>query len=138
MALNKPLPAVLLDSFSDDVSRFRIGHPAVQNVDPLRSSIMNQLDALLFRMALQPFSAETDLADLKVCFSKSPCFHFGTSCKNHSFLFLKRYSSSSFLIFSGISLETGQTTAFAKRSVNFARKSISFWSCSMDMTSFRS
>ena len=69
MALNKPLAAILLDSFSDDVSRFRIGHPAVQNVDPLRSSIMNQLDTLLFRMALQPFSSKTDLTDLKLCFS---------------------------------------------------------------------
>ena len=57
---------------------------------------------------------------------------------HHSFLFLNRYSSSCFLISSGISLETGHTTALAKRSVNSERKSMSRSNCSMDITSIRS
>lgn len=57
---------------------------------------------------------------------------------HHSFLFLNRYSSSCFLISSGISLETGHTTALANRSVNSERKAMSRSNCSMDITSIRS
>lgn len=57
---------------------------------------------------------------------------------HHSFLFLNRYSSSCFLISSGISLETGHTTALAKRSVNSERKAMSRSNCSIDITSIRS
>ena len=35
MSLNEPLTAVFFDSFSNDISGFRVCHPAVENVDPL-------------------------------------------------------------------------------------------------------
>lgn len=60
VSLDKPFAAIILDSFSDDISGFRISHPAVKDVDSFRGCIVDQFNSLFFRMALQPFSAEAD------------------------------------------------------------------------------
>ena len=50
------------DRLPDDISGFRIGHPAVDDIDPLFGRIAHQFHRLLLRVALQPFAAESDLA----------------------------------------------------------------------------
>ena len=69
MSLNKPFIPVRLDAVSNDITRFRIRHPAVENVDALLGSVVDQLHAFLLRMALQPLTAKADLTDLQICFS---------------------------------------------------------------------
>ena len=76
MSLNEPLTAVFFDSFSNDISGFRVCHPAVQNIDSFGRSIADQLNALFFRMTFQPFSTEADFTHLKICLSQSACFHY--------------------------------------------------------------
>ena len=69
MSLDIPGFAVLFDSLADDIAGFWICHPAVQNIDSFGRSIADQLNALFFRMALQPLAAKTYLTDLKIGFS---------------------------------------------------------------------
>jgi hypothetical protein len=47
--------------FSDDISRLRICHPAVHDVDALAMSILQKPDGMLFVMAFQPLAAKADL-----------------------------------------------------------------------------
>ena len=75
MPLNIPLAAVLPNALADDISGLRVCHPAVQNVDPLRGRIANQVDAFRLRMALQPLAAESDFADLQSRFAQSSIVH---------------------------------------------------------------
>lgn len=81
MALNIPPAAIILNALADDVTGLRIRHPAVQNVNPLRGRIVDQVDALLLRVALQPLSAEADLADEQPGFSQSSALHLLSSCE---------------------------------------------------------
>ena len=75
VSLNIPLAAVVLNPFPDNISGLRIRHPAVQNIDSLCGRIMDQLNAFLFRMPLQPLSAKADLTDHQPCFSQSSLLH---------------------------------------------------------------
>ena len=69
MSLDKPFAAVILDSFSDDISGLRICHPAVKDVDSFRGGVVDQFNSFFFRMALQPFSAEADFTDFQSGFT---------------------------------------------------------------------
>ena len=75
VALNDPMGAVFVNALADDIARLGVRHPAVQKVDALGCGVPDQLNALVLRMALQPFAAKADLAHKKSSFAKPACVH---------------------------------------------------------------
>ena len=70
MALYEPVIAMAFHAFAYDISRFRVGHPAVDDIDAFLRGVADEFDGMRFVVAFQPFRAKTDLADFKPCFSK--------------------------------------------------------------------
>ena len=75
MPLHKPFVPTRRDGFSDDIAGFRVRHPTVDDVDPAVSRVSDQSDPVFLGMPLQPFPAETDLADIQFRFAKSSGSH---------------------------------------------------------------
>ena len=79
MALNVPVGTVVPDAQTDDVPGLRVRHPTVKNVDAGVGGVMDQLHTFFLRMALEPFRAKADLADLQPCFPQSSRLHLRSS-----------------------------------------------------------
>ncbi len=69
MPLDDPPVPSSLQCRPDIGTHIRLGHPAVQNIDPFFLAGINNFLYLLRIMPLQPFAAKSDLAHLKSCFS---------------------------------------------------------------------
>ena len=75
MPLNVPLFALALKRCADIRAHIRLGHPAVQNIDPLFRTVIDDGLDLLGAVPLEPFAAEADLADLQARFPKTSVTH---------------------------------------------------------------
>ena len=75
MSLNDPFVPAVFDGISDIGADIWLGHPAVQDVDALFLTDVNDLFYLFCVVAFQPFASETDLTDIETCFSKCTVLH---------------------------------------------------------------
>ena len=75
VSLNDPFVPAVFDGISDIGADIWLGHPAVQDVDALFLTDVNDLFYLFCVVAFQPFASETDLTDIETCFSKCTVLH---------------------------------------------------------------
>ena len=75
VALHIPARPVVRDGFADDVPRFGVGHPAVDDVDAQAVGVTHQGDGFALFVPLQPLAAKAHLADHQICFSKLSVLH---------------------------------------------------------------
>ena len=79
MPLQNPFFPAAFDAQTDGGPHFRIGHPAVQNIDTEGLGIVNQLDSFFPAVAGQPFGTKTDFTDAKTGISKISVTHYSSS-----------------------------------------------------------
>ena len=75
VSLNDPFVPAAFDRISDIGADIWLRHPAVQNIDSLFLTYINDLFYLFCVVAFQPFASKTDLTDLETCFSKCTVLH---------------------------------------------------------------
>ena len=75
VTLHDPLDPAAFHALADDVSGFRIRHPAVDDVDPQFTRVADQVHGMRLVVTLQPFAAEADLAHQKPCLSQLSVIH---------------------------------------------------------------
>ena len=75
MALDDPLLSLTLDGVAQIGADVRLGHEAVQHIDPRPTAGVHHGEDLGLALSLQPLAAQSDLADLQSCISKGSVSH---------------------------------------------------------------
>ncbi len=114
MSLDDPFLPPSLQRKPDIGADIRLGHPAVQNIDPFFFTGIDHLFYLFRVMPLQPLCPQTDLAHLKSRFSQCSVPHFlllpcAPAAQNTFFLLQKKRNPEAFM--PGFTLSVAQNGA---------------------------